>query len=149
MDEVELKQHLAELFDKIYPDSGQALPRNEAAVILWGIIAAYHEPPKPLIGKTLFYRLVETLQQPKTVRYTPARANKLKRRLATFSEAEMVRAAQSIASDEHMMGDNDRNKKYANIDYLLRNDEIVDRWLAEANEDGGANNGLDLRKLDF
>ena len=149
MDEVEFKKHLAELFDEIFTSDGQPrLSRNEAAVKLWGLVQAYHEPgpnPASLKHKELFYRLVKTLGQRETTKYTPGRSNKLKARLKAFSPDELDAAAKEMANNEYMVGINDSGRRYATIDYLLRNDEQIDNWLEAA----GGGEPVDLNKLSF
>lgn len=100
----------------------------------------------PSNNKPLFYKLVGALQQPDSVKYTPQRAIKLKQRLKTFEEADLIKAANGIAQDEWLMGDNPGGKKYGNIDYLLRNDEQIDTILANT---GGGEKHIDLKSLEF
>lgn len=95
--------------------------------------------------RELFYRLVKKLGQSESVKYTPKRATKLKRRLKTFTEAELLQAADIIAQDEFLMGDNPGAKRYGNIDYLLRDDEIVDQKIADTTITGHT----DLRTIEF
>lgn len=108
-------------------------------------IEAHTGKTKPSANKELFYELCEILMQGRQVKFTPARANKLRLRLKTFSVDEMKRVARTIASDEFMMGDNPGNRKYGNIDYLLRSDEKMDEWLNNANEQ----TQVDLTKVKF
>lgn len=104
-------------------------------------------PPKAVSpNKELFYELVRLLHQPETVRYTPQRVVKLRQRLKTFSGAELALAAKCIADDDFLMGDNPQKKKYGNIDYLLRNDEIVDKFLVDS---GGDTKIVDIKALEF
>ena len=57
---------------------------------------------------------------------------KLGARLKNFSKAEIIEAADNMLSNPFMMGDNDDNRKYASLEYLLRNDEKVRRLLDKA-----------------
>jgi len=110
------------------------------------ILTLFGEKYTPTIGKELFYRLVDALGQPKTVKYTPQRAIKLRQRRKTFSEADLIKAAKIVAGDPFLQGDNPGGKRYGNIDYLLRNDEKVDNWLAEGGNSTGTRN---LNELEF
>jgi hypothetical protein len=83
----------------------------------------------PAANKKLFYELCAALGQGEQTKYTTARANKLKLRLKTYSESDMLNAARAIASNDYMMGSSGR--KYGTIDYLLRNDEQIDQWLQQ------------------
>lgn len=101
---------------------------------------------KPKDNKTLFNELCAILGHSGSVLYTTGRANKLRIRLKTFSPEQIKTAAQNIAYDDFMMGDNPGGKKYGNIDYLLRNDEKLDEWLGER---GTAAGTTDLTKVTF
>lgn len=79
--------------------------------------------------KALFYELVRVLNFSDTTRYTENRKRKLIARLRTYSREVLCTAATNIAADGFMQGDNPGGKRYGTIDYLLRNDEIIDRWL--------------------
>jgi hypothetical protein len=45
-----------------------------------------------------------------------------------------------------MMGDNPNRVKYATVDYLIRSDEIVEKWLEAADE---STQGINLTELQF
>lgn len=62
-------------------------------------------------------------------RVTPGRLRKLKARLRTFNGEEVERAARNLAKSKWHMGENPNNVKYASVDFLLRSDEQVDKWL--------------------
>lgn len=49
-----------------------------------------------------------------------------------FTYEELSAAASSIAASPHMMGKNPESKKYATVEYLLRNNKNVDKWLTES-----------------
>lgn len=95
--------------------------------------------------RALFDKLCEVLGH-QNLKYTPGRVAKLKRRLKTFSEKDIVEAAKAIAGNEYLMGDNPNGKKYGTIDYLIRNDEKLDEWLEFAN---GSGNEVDLSNYKF
>lgn len=116
------------------------------------IMAVIDEPDTTVIKlitgydlKQLFYQLVEALQLTKQTKFTPQRATKLRRRLQTYSSDELVRVAKAITDDDFLMGDNPQKKRYATIDYLLRNDEIIDRFLTGAGDDKDVN----LKEVEF
>ena len=94
--------------------------------------------------KKIFYDLVDALGGTERVRYTDQRSQKLGTRLKTYSADELRSAAEVIGSDSFMQGDNEGGKRYGNIDYLLRNDEIPDRWL----ESDGAKKEVDLTQVE-
>lgn len=62
-------------------------------------------------------------------RVTPGRLRKLKARLKAFNGEEIERAARNLAKSSWHMGDNPQKVKYADVDFLLRSDEQVDKWL--------------------
>lgn len=64
-------------------------------------------------------------------KFPAERRAKLKNRLKTFSEDELLLAARNIRHNPHMQGKNDSNKFYGTIEYLLRNDGNVEKWLFE------------------
>lgn len=76
----------------------------------------------------LFDQLKEILKEP-NARYLDPRKDKLKARLKTYTEEEIIQAARNLTNSTFHMGKNDDNKKYATIDFLIRNDVQVDRWL--------------------
>lgn len=63
------------------------------------------------------------------IKITDGRKSKLRSRLKTFSVDELVEAAEVIGADEFLQGKNDRNTKYANIDFLIRSDDQVAKYL--------------------
>ncbi|MGH7239724.1 MAG: hypothetical protein ACREHG_06615 [Candidatus Saccharimonadales bacterium] len=79
--------------------------------------------------KALFYQLVKTLGFTDQVKATDGRIRKLGVRLKTYKPSELMKAAKAIESDKFMQGDNKESKRYGTIDYLLRSDETVDKWL--------------------
>jgi hypothetical protein len=91
-----------------------------------------------------FYELVYALNFTKTIRYTPKRAKQLRTRLKTFTEDEIMKAAQGIFDNEFLQGENPQGKRYGTIDYLLRSDEIIDSYVNET-----ANSIIDLTKIEI
>lgn len=94
-------------------------------------------------NQALFYQLVKLLGFTEQVQYTPERQKKLKLRLRRYSHDQLRQAAKTIGGDPFLQGDNDRGVRYGTIDYLLRNDEGVDRRLEEQ-----STSNVDLTKLE-
>lgn len=86
----------------------------------------YHVDVKELLGL-----LIKKLGFSESVKLTEGRIAKLKNRLKVFSATEMVKAAINLADDAYMQGENESGKRYGTIDYLLRTDEIVDKYCNE------------------
>lgn len=61
-------------------------------------------------------------------RWTDQRRKKIKARLRSFSLEELKRACDNLHASPFARGDNDRGW-VADLDYLIRSDEVVDRWL--------------------
>lgn len=95
----------------------------------------------------LFNELSETLGHTRPPILTAGRKDKLALRLKKFKPDDLKRAAEAIASNPFMMGENDRHKRYGTIDYLLRSDEKVDEWLDQAVESAPKN--IDLTKVEI
>lgn len=94
------------------------------------------------MSKTLLEKLAKILEYRRSPIYNDQRAKKLKARLAHFTEEEMTLAARTLAENPFMMGDNPNGVKYATVDYLIRGDDIVEKWLemadlATTNDIGG------------
>lgn len=85
--------------------------------------------------KVLFSELIGLLGYTDTVKYTEGRRRKLQARVRNSSPDELRRAAQAIAGDTYMQGDNPAGKRYGDIDYLIRSDEQVDKWIQKAKQD--------------
>jgi DNA-binding transcriptional regulator YhcF (GntR family) len=82
-------------------------------------------------GKTyrvMFSELVQALGFSDRVLPTDGRLRKLRVRLKSFSYPDVLAAAQAIGADGYLQGDNPGGKRYGDIDYLLRSDEIVDKY---------------------
>jgi hypothetical protein len=56
---------------------------------------------------------------------------KLKTRLKTFSIDQLKTAAVNMHNDPYMTGKNENGRVYATLEYLLRNDKNVDKWLVQ------------------
>jgi hypothetical protein len=67
---------------------------------------------------------------------TEGRLRRLKTRAKNMSWPAVLQAAQNLGRDDFMTGSNEASKRYATIDYLLRNDEIIDRWANKTHEVG-------------
>ena len=63
------------------------------------------------------------------------REKKLKELLGKhrMTKEDLVKAATNIGNDEFLQGDNDRNKRFGDVDYLLRPDKAA-KWADESNE---------------
>ncbi len=57
--------------------------------------------------------------------------DKLKTRLKTFSIDQLKTAAVNMHNDPYMTGKNENGRIYATLEYLLRNDKNVDKWLVQ------------------
>lgn len=90
--------------------------------------------------------LASTLQYKRKVIHTPLRLKKLTQRLKSFTEDELQLATRAIADNDYMMGDNPNRVKYATVDYAIRSDEIVEKWLEQADE---STQGLNVKDLEF
>jgi hypothetical protein len=114
----------------------------------YGIAKAY--VPEEVISpeakslRETFYKLVEALNYPKATKYTPKRLKQLKTRLKTFSEQELLQAANGITQNVFLQGENQQKKRYGTIDYLLRSDEIIDTYVIE-----GTSTDIDLTSLEI
>lgn len=84
-------------------------------------------------SKDLFYMLVKALGYSDKVVYLDTRKRQLGLRLRNFTPAQLVQAAKAIYDDPHMQGENDRGKRFGTIDYLLRSDINVAKYLEEEN----------------
>lgn len=76
----------------------------------------------------MLFQLNEKLGGNSKIKPTNDRRNKLKARLKQFEFEELMIAAQHLATDDFMQGQNDNNKRYGTIDYLLRNDTNVVKY---------------------
>jgi len=59
---------------------------------------------------------------------TSGRENKLSQRLKKFTLEEILKAVDNLSQSKFHTGDNDRGWK-ADPDFLIRNDEQIDKWL--------------------
>jgi hypothetical protein len=81
--------------------------------------------------QALFYILVKKLGYNETTRFTESRKLRLRNRMKTYTPKELAIAADALGNDAYMQGDNDSSKRYGNIDYLLRSDEIIEKYLMD------------------
>lgn len=80
-------------------------------------------------NEDLFYELVEQLGFTRgRVKFLPARQSKLAARLKNADAAALRRAAVALSRSPFHMGQNENNRKYGDIDFLLRNDEMIEKW---------------------
>jgi hypothetical protein len=78
--------------------------------------------------RVIFAELVQTLGFTSRVMPTNGRIRKLATRLKQFSYDDVLLAATNIGQDQFLQGDNPGGRRYGDIDYLLRSDEIIDKW---------------------
>lgn len=119
----------------------------------YNTIASIKKAPKTskIIAKpnheALFYALVTTLGFTDQVRYTEGRKHKLAARLKSYTAEELAQAAQAIRNDDFMNGDNEHTKHYGDIDYLLRSDDLVDKWLQKNTSQSLSDNMLPTEEM--
>ena len=95
-------------------------------------------------SQELLLSLAKVLAYRRDPVYNAERAKKLQKRLANFTAEELTLAAQTLADNDFMMGENPGGVKYATVDYLIRSDENVEKWLEIADTASE-----DLTKLEF
>lgn len=66
---------------------------------------------------------------------TSDRKARLKTRMKDFSEEELKTAAKHLGENAFMQGENDSNKRYGTLDYLLRTSANVNKWMEEETAD--------------
>jgi hypothetical protein len=85
---------------------------------------------KTLTYRSLFTELVQDLGfDVSRILLTKERQSKLKVRLSSYSPDQLRTAAKNLGADSHMQGDNKEGKRWGTIDYLLRNDTTVAKYL--------------------
>ena len=82
--------------------------------------------------KELFLSLNKKIHPKRLCIETNGHLAKLRSRLKHYNKKEILEAANNMISDPFMMGDNNNQKKYASLEYLLRNDENVRKCLDKA-----------------
>ena len=98
------------------------------------------ETPKPfqeLQTPTISHEeIIDTIQDihralggQRPILITPQRVSKYKARTKTFKREEILQAAYNLSCSPFHMGKNDQRTKYATVDFLLRNDEQIEKWL--------------------
>lgn len=92
--------------------------------------------PAKASSKEFIALLVKTLGFSEKTLATEGRIRKLQVRLKTFTPKQIVDAARALSEDEYMQGSNDSGKRYGTIDYLLRSDEIIDKYLNSESNSG-------------
>jgi DNA-binding transcriptional MocR family regulator len=84
---------------------------------------------RPQTLRDLFRLLNLEVKGSDRVIITDGRLRKLKQRLKSFTPKQVIESAQNLGSDQYMQGMNDAGKRWGTIDYLLRNDENVAKYL--------------------
>lgn len=62
---------------------------------------------------------------------TSDRKARLKTRMKDFSEEELKTAAKHLGENAFMQGENDSNKRYGTLDYLLKTSANVNKWMED------------------
>jgi hypothetical protein len=99
--------------------------------------------------KTLFFELVEALGFSNRTILTKERLAKLKSRMSSYSPDDLRKAARALGADSRMQGDNEAGKRWGNIDYLLRTDTTVAKYLESAVEQGPSDLSEVLNNVDW
>jgi hypothetical protein len=86
---------------------------------------------KAAARRQIFDALVKILHPGQSMLYTKKRDSMINARLKNFKPSEMVKAAHNLMGSDWHTGNNPSNKKYASYDFLMRNDEQVEKWLNE------------------
>jgi|GEM_PF-5958751 len=85
------------------------------------------DPPAPaalyVIFTNWFNEEFNTKHMPDTYK------DKINTRLKTYTIEQLQQAALAMKRDPHMMGQNDRKRVYATLEYITRNDTNVDKFL--------------------
>lgn len=89
--------------------------------------------------KEFLLELMDKLGYNGQAKVTDGRLRKLKTRLKTHGPQEILTAATNLRTDDYMQGDNDSGKKFGTIDYLLRSDENVDKYITVTGTKGVIN----------
>lgn len=87
--------------------------------------------PQPRETRETFDELVRILHEGRVILWTPVRKSKIKKRLEYFEPKDIVDAARNLTHSKWHMGDNPNHTKYATVDFLIRSDEQVEKWLNE------------------
>ena len=83
---------------------------------------------------SLFNKLRIQLKLSDKYKLSEKRKSQLRRRLAEFTEDELLAAAVNLSESEFHMGDNPNRKKYASIDFLLNSYERAEKWVLVGEE---------------
>jgi hypothetical protein len=96
------------------------------------VAETYIEPIPPIAGAPLPFDAVfacfEETFKTRVLAKSPTRKGKIKARLKTFSIEQICQAIKNFASDPFYSGNNERKWK-ADLDYIIRSDEIIERGL--------------------
>lgn len=83
------------------------------------------------LTEDIFTSLVSILHPGQLLIFTPGRQSKIKQRLKHFPDETIYEAAKNLMKSDWHIGKNPGNKKYASFDFLMRNDEMVEKWANE------------------
>lgn len=96
-------------------------------------IAAADDKPDPILEQVKEFHAYYCHRWrqvfPRGPRLLPGRIQKIRARLKTFTLDELKQACDNLYQSPFHRGHNDQNKPYGTIDYLIRSDEQIDRWL--------------------
>jgi hypothetical protein len=120
------KKKVAELTEEISDNEND----NEAPLSKITIDKSRKEKKrKEKIDLTPIFDSYEKIFDKKVITRDGNRAVKLRARLKTYSPEDMAKAFTNASASKFMMGDNDNGAFYASIDYFLRDDSSVEKWL--------------------
>ena len=89
----------------------------------------YKEPP---FYKEQYILFVEWFNQEFGRKYKSSiYKDKINTRLKTFTLDQLKQASMGMKANKHMMGENDNKKVYATVEYIVRNDANVEKWLTD------------------
>lgn len=86
---------------------------------------------KAAARRRIFDALVAVLHPGQSILYTQKRQGMINGRLVHFKPSQLVTAANNLMKSPWHTGDNPGGKKYADFDFLMKNDEQVEKWLNE------------------
>lgn len=94
-------------------------------------VTKVEEPEVELVSEEeeLVAEIGEILKMERRPIYTSGRKQKLKKRLKSFTKEEILQATRNLSTSPWHMGDNPNGTKYATVDFILRSDEMVEKWL--------------------
>lgn len=86
-------------------------------------------------NKQLVQDVHKILGGKKPLRATGKYTKAMKNRRLNFTKEEILQAARNLSQSDFHMGKNINHTKYATVEFLLRSDETIEKWLNERIED--------------